>query len=303
RYGNLDIWRLPEFGLIPRFDSPENAFAAAQEIAEAEIAVLAFATLPFYFPDSANWLARAGVEMGRRYLALGDSAKAKSIFEKTAREYAGQAEAAAFAEIELAKLAGATARFAEISADHPESPAVQAFCALETGKALQSEGKLEAALQSFQRIPPQYPAVREVCYEALLRAGDILVALGRTEAGKASYVQILIAYREQQNWRAAAINRLLDAAPQSVITTDTLAAYQRVIQEYAAQPAIALAARFRIAERLAREGEQKLAENEYKGVVEATASSSDPFLRSLRGKAMGRLIHLYLNDNEFTAAS
>jgi CHAT domain-containing protein len=299
-YGNLDLWRVPESGRISPSDTPAKAFAAAQAITDPEIAVLAFSALPFYFPDSLHWMGRAGVEIGRRYLALGDTAEAKVTFEKIAREYAGQFEAAAVAEIELAKLAGATNRFVEIGARHPQWPAVQAFCALETGKALQSAGKLETALRYYQSLSPQDAGVREACYEALLHAGDILIALGRTEEGEASYVEIITNYGE---WRAVAINRLLDAAPQSSIAPDTLAAYQRVIQEYAAQPAISFAARFRIAERLVREGEHKLAENEYKGLIESMAGQSDPFLRNLRAEAMARLIHLYIKDNEFTAAT
>lgn len=303
RYGNLDLWRIPETGLVPRRNTLHESFAAAQEIENPELALLAFSALRFYFPDSTHWLSRADLEIGRRYLALGDTAKAKMIFAQVAQEYAGRFEAAAFAEIELAKLAGDSKRFAEIRSRSTTWPAVQAFCDLEAGKILQNENKLEAALKYFQTIPEKYPNVNEACYEALLRAGDILRALGRAEAGEAAFLKIVTEYRERQDWRAAAINRLLDGVLQSAIAVDTLAAYQRVIQKHSAYPAVAHAARFRMAERLFRDGENKLAANEYQNLIALLENDPDGYLQNLRAEAMLQLMRLHIHDNEFPLAA
>jgi hypothetical protein len=116
---------------------------------------------------------------GQRYLDLGDTATARMIFAQTAKAYAGRFAAASYAEIELAKLDRDPKRFIEISARSHAWPAVQAFCALEIGKALQGEGKSAAALKYFQIIPSQYPTIDEANYEALIRAGDIFVSSGR----------------------------------------------------------------------------------------------------------------------------
>ncbi|MDZ7292623.1 MAG: CHAT domain-containing protein [candidate division KSB1 bacterium] len=302
-YGNLDIWRLPETGTVPRSNTPQEACAMAQAIADPEMAILAFSALQFYFPDSTRWLCRGNLEIGRRYLALKDTMTAKAIFEKVLQEDRELSDAAAFAEIELAKLARDSRRFAEISAHSQGWPVVQAFCALETGKALQEEGKIEAALQYFQNIPRQFPNVHEVCYEALLRAGDMLVMLDRAEAGEASYLKIITAYPHRQDWHAVAINRLLDTAPQLELTSDTLAAYQRVRQKYGSSSPVAHAARFRIAERLSLEGETKLAINEYQNLIAALENQPDAFLQTLRAEAMGSLIRLYVTENEFPAAT
>jgi len=303
RYGNLDLWRIPEIGLVTRYDTPQESFAAAQAIENPELALLAFSALRFYFPDSAQWLSRADLEIGRRHLSLGDTAKAKTIFAQVSQEYTGRFEAAAFAEIELAKLAGALKRFAEIGSRSTAWPAVQAFCDLEAGKILQNENKLEAALKYFQTIPRQFFNINEACYEALLRAGDILVALGRTDAGEAAYLQIVTTYRERQDWRSTAINRLLDGALQNAIAVDTLAAYQRVIQKHSAHPAVTHAARFRMADRLFRDGENKLAANEYQNLIALLENDPDGYLQNLRAEAMLQLMRLHIHDNEFPLAA
>jgi CHAT domain-containing protein/tetratricopeptide (TPR) repeat protein/WD40 repeat protein len=314
-YGNLDIWRIPEVGLIPVPPSPSEGFAAAQQISDPEMSRLAFAALRFYFPDSTFWLGRADLEIGRRYLSLGDTAKAKAVFAQIARERAGSSEAA-FADLELAKLARDKKRFAEISGKSQAWPVVQAFCALETGKALQSEGKLEAALRVFQKIPEQVASGKwqvascnlplapcSACYEASLRSGDILAALDRLELAAASYLQIVTTYLDRQDWRATAINRLLDLAPRRAFTSDTLAAYRRVMQDYAAHPAVARTAHFKFAERLFRDGEIKLAVNEYQSLIALLDNQSDRYLQTLRGQASRQLMRLHLQANEFPAAA
>jgi CHAT domain-containing protein len=302
-YKNFDLWRIPETGLIPRRSTPQESFTSAQEIEDPKLALLAFSALRFYFPDSALWLSRADLEIGRRFQALGDTAKAKTIFAQVAQEHAGRFEAAAFAEIELAKLQHDLKRFSEISARNNAWPAAQAFCALEIGKALQREGKIEAALQHFKTIPEKYPNIAEACYDALRRTGDILVALGRNDAGEAAYLQIVTAYRERQDWRSTAITRLLDGPLQSAIAVDTLAAYQRVTQKYLAYPAVAHAARYRIAERLFRDGENKLAANEYQNLIALLENQPDVYLQHLRAAAMLQLMRLHIRDNEFPAAA
>ena len=314
--GNLDIWRIPDFGLIPAPPSPAEGFAAAQQISNPEMSRLAFAALHFYFPDSAIWLSRADLEIGRRHLSLGDTAKAKAVFAQTAREHAGRSEAAPFAELELAKLARQAKRFAEISDKSKAWPAVQAFCALESGKALQSEGKLEAALQVFQTLPEQGASCKwqmatcnlpfapcSACSEALLRSGDILAALDRLELAAASYLQIVTTYLGRQDWRATAITCLLDLAPRRALTNDTLAAYRRMMQDYAAHPAVARMAHFNFAGRLFRDGEIKLAVNEYQSLIALLENQSDPYLQTLHGQASRQLMRLHIEANEFPAAA
>jgi len=300
--GNLDVWRIPESGLFPPQRTAQESFVAAQAIADPEIARLAFAALRFYFPDSTLWLSRADLEMGRRYLRLGDSLRAETIWAQVAKEYAGRFEAAAFAEIELAKLARDTKRLGEISERSAAWPAAQAFGMLETGKALQNAGAFEAALQCLQKIPTQYPDLQEVCYEALLRAGDIYTMLDRAELGEAAYLQIVTAYREHEDWQATTVQRLLDATLRRALAGDTLAIYQRAAQKFSAHPAVTHAARFRMAERLFRDGEIKLAENEYQNLIGLLENQSEPFLQTLRAQALRGLMRLHIHENDFPPA-
>ena len=300
---NLDIWRIPDSGLAPPGRTAQESFTAAQAISDPEIARLAFAALRFYFPDSTVWLSQAGVEIGRRLLALGDTLQARAVFQQVATEFAGRFEAASFAEIELAKLARATKRFAEISEASAAWPAAQAFGALETGKALQNAGDFEAALRYFQNIPAQFPHVHEACYEAWLRTGDILLQLNRAEMGEAAYLKIVTEYRAREAWQATAIRRLLDVAWHNALTVDTLAAYQRAIQKFSAYPAVTHAARYRIAARLFDDGEIKLAVNEYQNLIALLENKSEPYLQTLRAESIRQLMRLHIYENDFPAAA
>ncbi len=300
-YGNLDIWRLPETGPIPRFNSPQTAFKNAQKLGDHETALLAYSALRYHFPDSSHWLALAGVEMGRRYLQLGEVALARKSFNNVVLYYVGNFEGAGLAELELAKLDGNVQRYEVLRQRYPNWPTVQAQCSLETGLALQKQGQAENALQIFLSLPQQFPQVREVGYRAMTHAVDILLQLERNEAAEARCVEIIMQYREQLDWRVSSVNRLLDAAPVLARTADTLAAYQRLLQKHQI-PEIVLSARFRMAERLQREGESKLAENEWHSLINALASHNDDYLRNLRGEAMLRLLRLQISQNDFPAA-
>ena len=305
--GHLDVWRLPETGLFPPQRTAQESFAAAQRVADPEIARLAFAALRFYFPDSTLWGSRAELESGRCYLLLGDTLQAKSIWTQMTKVGAGSFEAAAFAEIELAKLARDIKQLAAISERRSTWPAVQAWGALETGKALQDAGEPEAALRYLQKIPAQYPDLQEVCYEALRRAGDILMSLNRTdaepaEAAEAAYLQIVTNYREHETWQATATERLLGAALRRTLTSDTLAVYQRVAQKYSAYPAVAHTARFRIAERLWRDGEIKLAKIEYGDLIALLETQPDAYLQTLRAESLRGLMRLHIFENDFPPA-
>jgi len=302
RYGNLDIWRIPESGLLPPYHSPREGFLAAQALSDPEMALLTFSSLPYYFPDSTQWLSRAAVESGRRHLALGDTTMAKNIFQRVNRDFAQHEEAAAFAEIELAQLTRRLDLFTEISARHSSRPVVQAFCALETGKALQADSQLEAALRYFQVIPSKYPTVHEACYEALWRAGDIQFNLRRTELAEAAYLKIITDYPAQENWRVNAVAKLLDGILRQAASADTSAIYQRLMQRYAATPAVAYTARWRIAQRLFREKEIKLAENEYQQLAALLAGQGESYLQTLRAETLWHLMRLYIHENDFPAA-
>ncbi len=302
-YGNLDVWRMPETGPIPRFNSPQAAFENAQAIVDHEAALLAYSALRYHFPDSSRWLAMAGVEMGRRYLQLGDAAQARKSFNNVVLYYrADNYEGAGLAELELAKLDGNVERLATLRDHYRAWPNVQAWCSLESGIALQKQGRAEQALQIFQNLPSQFPHVREVCYQASLRAADLLLARERNDAAEARYVETIAQYREQEDWRAASINRLLNVAPVLARTSDTLAAYQRLIQKHNSISEITHAARFRIAERLQRDGETALAENEWHSLINSPTKQNDPLLQNLRGEAMLRLMRLHLAQNDFPAA-
>ncbi|MGH7494305.1 MAG: tetratricopeptide repeat protein, partial [bacterium] len=301
-YGNFDLWRLPESGPVPRFSSPREAFANAQKIADPEIASLAFSALRFYFPDSAEWLARAGLEIGRRYLDLQDTAQARETFEEVAEKHGDRLEAGLFAEYELARLSRLPQRLEEIFARASTWPAVRAFCRLETGLILQSTGKREEALRTLQLVPQQFPEVQQACYKAWLGAGKILLALERPEEAEASFVAIVNNYPEHLQWRTTAIQHLLDAAPRSSLTADTLAAYQRFVQKYATLPVVACGARFRIAERLARDVENVLADNEYRELLSFLQTQNDPYLQALKAETVLRLMRVQIAGNDFPAA-
>ncbi len=301
-YGNLDLWRIPASGFIPRFHSPQAAFAQAQKIGDHETALLACSALRYHFPDSSHWLALAGVEMGRRYLQMNDAVQARKSFNNVVLYYAGNNEGAGLAELELAKLDGNVERYAFLRERYRAWPNVQALCMLEQGLAWQRQRQYDLALQTFQLVPRQFPAVREVCFQAALHAANLFLKQERTEAAEARYVEIIAEYREHEEWRKTAVARLCEAAPALARTADTLAAYQRLLQKHQALPEIAPAARFRIAERLQREGESKLAENEWRSLIEALAPLDDALLRSLRAQALRRLLQLQIALDDLPVA-
>lgn len=302
RYGNLDLWRIPESGPIPHFATPAAAFAHAQTIATHEAAVLAFSALRYHFPDSTRWLALAGVEMGRRYLSMDETEQARKIWNNVALYYLGENEGAGFAELELAKLDDNQERFALLYERYRTWPRVQALCLLEQGLALQQQRQYESALRIFQTVSQTFPQLREVKFRAERSSAEVLLQLERMEDAEARYAALIADYREHSDWSASAISRLLAIAPQLARASDTLAAYQRLQQRHAAQPEIAFAARFGIAEKLQHDGEIQLAENEWRDIISALASLAEPNLRALRARALQYLLRLQIARNDLPPA-
>ncbi len=302
RYGNLDLWRIPESGPIPRFATPAAAFAHAQTIATHETAVLAFSALRYHFPDSTHWLARAGVEMGRRYLLMAETEQARKSWNNVTLYYLGENEGAGLAELELAKLDGNVERFALLRERYRAWPLVQALCMLEQGLALQQQRQFEPALQIFQTLAQTFSQLREVKYRAERSSAELLLQLERREDAEARYAALLAESREQREWYESASARLLAIAPQLAGLSDTLAAYQRLQQRHAAQPEIVFAARFGIAEKLQRDGEAQLAENEWRDIISALAPFSAPNLRAIRARALHHLLRMQIARNDLPLA-
>lgn len=301
-YGNLDLWRIPETGPIPRFTSPAAAFAHAQKIVAHETAVLAFSSLRYHFPDSTQWLALAGVEMGRRYLQMGETEQARKSWNNVTLYYLGENEGAGLAELELAKLDGNVERFALLRERYRAWPRVQALCMLEQGLILQRQRQFELALRILQEVPKEFPQLREIGFHAARHVAELLLQLDRVEGAEARFAAIVADYREQQAWHETTTARLLEVAPQLARATDTLASYQRLQQQHAAQPQIAFAARFRIAEKLQRDNEYQLAENEWRDLIGTLATAREPYLLALRAHALQHLLRLQIARNDLPVA-
>lgn len=302
QFGNLDIWRIPGSGRVPRFSTPEETFAAGQAAGDPREAILTFASIPYRFPEAADWHAPAAVEIGRSYLALGDTARATALFQQIAREQPDTRKEHYSAALELALLAGDPAQLAEIRRQSSHWPSLQARALLEIGRTHQRRGELNRALDCYQDVRREYLFEEEACYGAYLHAGEVLGQLGQVELCERSYLSILNRYPRRLDWRSNAIRQLLASARNSVISGDTTVAYQNLIQRYRDVPAIAFTAQFEIAEKLFRENETALAENEYRDISERIGSADDPYLQQLRAEALYRLMRLYIQDNEFPAA-
>ena len=302
QFGNLDIWRIPGSGRVPSFSTPEETFAAGQSTGDPREAILTFASIAYRFPEAADWHALAAVETGKSILALGDTTRAVTLFRQIMREQPNTRKAHYDAALELALLADDPAQLEEIRRRSSRWPSLQARALLEVGRIHQRRGELNRALDCFQDVRREYLFEEEACYGAYLHAGEVLSQLGQTELCEKSYLSILNRYPRRLDWRTNAIRRLLRSAQNSVISGDTTVAYQNLIQRYRDYPAIAFTAQFEIAQKLFRENETALAENEYRDISEQIGTAEDPYLQQLRAEALYRLMRLYIQDNEFPAA-
>ncbi len=300
-YGNLDLWRIPESGMLARFASPQQSIAFARNFSDAEIAILTLNAIPFDFPDSTLAIRRAELELGRRFLAQGDTLEALAIWSVLAQEDNRRFETAALAKVELAATQRNTRQLEEILQHKPSWPQAQALGRLALGKILREQGRREAALNHFLNLPDQYPEQIDYCHEALLHAGEVLAEMRRLSAAEEAYLKIAALNPERLDWRQEAIERLLNLGL-SHSAGDTLAAYQLLIQKYADRPDANLYARFRLARQLAAEGERQLATNEYHGLLKLLEPQTDPFFQILADRAALALIRLHLADNELPGA-
>lgn len=301
-YGNLDIWRIPESGMLARFSSPQQSIAFAQNFADAEIAILTLNAIPFDFPDSTLAISRAELELGRRFLAQGDTLEALAIWSVLAQDDNRQFETAVLARVELAAAQRDIKSLEEIMHRELPWPKAQALCRLALGKIAREQGRREAALNYFLNLPDQYPQQIDYCHEALLHAGEVLTEMRRLSAAEEAYLKIAARFPERIDWREQAIDRLLNLGL-SFSARDSLATYQLLIQKYAHHTEASLFARFRLGQQLAAEGELELATNEYHGLLKLLEQRPDPFFQILADRTALALIRLHLDDNELPSAT
>ncbi|MDZ7266013.1 MAG: CHAT domain-containing protein [candidate division KSB1 bacterium] len=301
-YGNLDLWRIPESGMLARYPAPGESIAFARRLPDHELAILTLAAIAFDFPDSTRQIHHAAVEMGRRFLALGDTIQALAIWSVVLQEDARREEAAALAEVELAAARGDVQLLSEITQRRQSWPEVQARSRLALGRLLLRQNQRDAAVDHLLAIARDYPEQREYCFQALLQAGEALAHSRRLAAAEEAYLKIVTLFPEQWHWQAEACERLVQLAL-SHAGRDTLATYQLLSQRYATRPEVSLTARFHLAQQLAREGELALATNEYHDLLARLATPHGPYLQNLADRVSLALLRLHLADHELPGAS
>ncbi|MCG3155643.1 MAG: Protein TolB [bacterium] len=302
RYGNLDLWRIPETGMLARYPAPGESIAFARRFPNHELAILTLAAIPFDFPDSARQINHAEVEMGRRFLALSDTIQALAIWSVVQQGDPRRDEAAALAEVELAAARSDVQLLNAITQREQSWPEVQARCRLALGRILLRQNQREAGVSHLLAIARDYPGLGEYSYQALLLAGETLASGRRMAAAEEAYLKIVTLFPEQWEWQAAGCDRLLQLAVANA-GRDTLATYQLLSQKYATRPEVSFTARFQLAQQLAREGELKLATNEYHDLLDRLATQRGLYLQNLADRVALALLRLHLADNELPGAS
>ncbi|MFH1943109.1 MAG: tetratricopeptide repeat protein, partial [bacterium] len=282
RGGGMDVWAVPEEGIIGRrltaieqYSSVFERFGTTVTKEALYQSILGFQRVPDYFPGDSVWVARALIQMGEVYHVLEDRIRTRKMFERVSRDYTSQKMEAARADLKIASSAEDSIgmhieRCRSIVESFPAGSSVSAEAWIVLGDLFRKQGNVGESLSAYGSVIRLSPKLRNLRAQAQLSIGDLLKEAGQEETARQSYFLVLREFEDVPLWRQRAIARLLDFVGGSL--QDRIRGYQEIVQEASEFPSLAAEAQLAIGRTLEDHGLHAQAIRELERVAEIAPS-------------------------------
>ncbi|MEK9627702.1 MAG: tetratricopeptide repeat protein [Nitrospinota bacterium] len=306
--GSVDIWQLPQFGLIPRESSFADSMKHIDEIcSEASyLCAMALSNHVLQFPGE------KGIEEIQYRLAVINRKfkhpeTARTIFNKILETPGKNREVSGLSEIEIALL--------DFEKQSPPSPSmvketerklesllkkysgiarVEARGLLEQGKLLLIEESPDRALKDFQMVIKRYSKIRDLAAEAAFLQSRIYKLVGDQKKLVQSFVQVVRDFPDVPAWKQKAIEEILHLHEEQPTLEKKVSRLQARTETYKDIPVLAAAIQNRVGELYYSAAENLLAKEAYKNTLKNFQQARDESF-----KARFELARIYAEEENF----
>ncbi len=272
----VDVWSMPESGIVPLKPSAADLMTALEErFSEAvteealQQEIVEYGKIPALFPEDSVRCARTWLRIGELQVLLGDEEEARQAFDRVRILYASRKREAETALLRMAGLKSADredriSQCRQLVSIEGADPSVQADAWILLGDLLQEKKENTESFAAYGKVPALFPRLKNACAQALLRIGDLFESEDQGGTARQYYFSVLKQFGNVPLWRERAGERLLRqvAGPED----ERIGRYGRMIQDFSDYPSLMAEAQFAIVRLLIGRGQYDTAVRELERV-------------------------------------
>jgi len=288
RQASIDIWEVPNEGLLPRAEGYGNALQVVADLCSGHegysyTCLMGYANIVQEF-DGKDSLARIRYRFARGYKKRGHLDKATRLFAEIIKKHPDEKEYRGLAEIDLLllklesfrkmgptvhneKVRAGIGQMEKIAGRYSESRHIGARAYFEMGNLyfqLDDQGR---ALDHYKKVIDDYPGQRYLSAGAAFSQSQIYALVGDREKLVLAYVQVVKDYYDVDFWSDKAIHEILNIYEKQPTLEKKVSSLQNLTVRYKEVSRLAGAIQNRIGELFYQANENLLAKEAYQKTI------------------------------------
>ncbi len=315
RQAGIDIWELPDEGLLPKVEGYGNSLQVVADLCSGPegysyTCLMGYANIVHEF-DGQDSLARIRYRFALGFKKRGHLNKATRLFKEIIKKHPEEKEYRGLAEIDLLlleierfkekgptvheeKVRVGIGQLESIASRYPESLHIGARAFFEMGNLyfqLDNQGR---ALDHYKKVIDGYPSQRYLSAGAAFSQSQIYALVGDREKLVLAYVQVVKDYYDVDFWSDKATKEVLNLYEKQPTLEKKVSSLQALTERYKEMPVLAGAIQNRIGELFYQANENLLAKEAYKKTVDRFSEAE-----SQAFKAKVALADIYSEEENF----
>ncbi|VAX26664.1 hypothetical protein MNBD_NITROSPINAE05-713, partial [hydrothermal vent metagenome] len=288
RQASIDIWEMPDEGLLPRVEGYGNSLQVVADLCSGEegdsyTCLMAYANIVHEF-DGKDSLARIRYRFARGFKKRGHLKKAARLFEEVIKKHPAEMEYRGLSEIDLlllelesSKRMGPTVyeekvrtgigELEKIVSRYKESRSIGARAYFEMGNLYFELEDQARALNLYDKVTDGYPGQRYLSAGAAFSRSQIYALVGDREKLVLAYVQVVKDYYDVEFWSDKAVQEILNIYEKQPTLEKKVSSLQSLTVRYKDVPRLAGDIQNRIGELFYQANENLLAKEAYQKTI------------------------------------
>jgi len=294
RRSSIDIWEMPDEGLLPRAEGYGNSLQVVADLCSGHegysyTCLMGYANIVNEF-DGKDSLARIRHRFALGHKKRGHLEKATRLFEEIIKKHPDEKEYRGLAEIDLLlleldrfrqmgptvheeKVFAGTGQLEEIASRYPASSHIWARAFFEIGNLFFQLDDQRRALEFYKKVIDGYPSQRFLSAGAAFSQSQIYSLVGDREKLVLTYVQVVKDYFDVDFWRNKAVQEILNIYEKQPTLEKKVSSLQALTVRFKDLPCLAGAIQNRIGELFYQANENLLAKEAYKKTIDRFSSA------------------------------
>jgi CHAT domain-containing protein/Tol biopolymer transport system component/Tfp pilus assembly protein PilF len=315
RQASIDIWEIPDEGLLPRAKGYGNSLQVVADLCSGPegysyTCLMGYANIVHEF-DGKDSLARIRYRFAKGFKERGHLEKAHRLFTEIIKKHPDEKEYRGLSEIDLLlleldrfkqmgptvyeeKVRAGIGAMEKIAGRNPDSRHIGARAYFEMGNLyfqLDDQGR---ALDQYQKVIDGYPSQRYLSAGAAFSRSKIYALVGDREKLVLAYVQVVKDYYDVDFWSDKAVQEILNIYEKQPTLEKKVSSLQSLTVRYKDVPRLAGSIQNRIGELFYQANENLLAKEAYQKTIDRfRAAGSQTFIAKVA------LANIYSEEENF----